>query len=56
MITSQGIAARLARLDGIGTGQNGVTRLSWTEEDAACRAWFEDQAVRTGLRVATGCA
>jgi N-carbamoyl-L-amino-acid hydrolase len=52
MITSQGIAARLARLDGIGTGQHGVTRLAWSEEDAACRAWFEDQAVRTGLRVA----
>lgn len=52
MITREGIAGRLARLDGIGVGQHGVTRLSWTEEDAACRAWFEDQANRSGLRVA----
>ena len=52
MITAQGIAARLARLDGIGTGHDGVTRLAWTEEDAACRDWFEDQAMRAGLRVA----
>jgi N-carbamoyl-L-amino-acid hydrolase len=43
------LAARLARLDGIGTGPDGVTRLAWTNEDAATRGWFSDQAVTAGL-------
>jgi N-carbamoyl-L-amino-acid hydrolase len=43
------LGARLARLDGIGTGPGGVTRLAWTDEDAATRGWFSDQAVKAGL-------
>jgi beta-ureidopropionase / N-carbamoyl-L-amino-acid hydrolase len=51
VITAEGIAARLAPLDAIGIGPEGVTRLAWTEEDAASRAWFEQQAQRGGLSV-----
>lgn len=43
------LAARLARLDGIGTGAGGVTRLAWSDEDAATRGWFSDQAAMAGL-------
>jgi N-carbamoyl-L-amino-acid hydrolase len=30
----------------------GYRRFSWTEADSACRAWFNDQAVKRGLRAA----
>ena len=43
------LGARLARLDGIGSGPDGFTRLAWTDEDAATRGWFSDQAVSAGL-------
>lgn len=50
MISGQSIAARLAGLDAIGVRPDGeVNRLAWTEEDAASRAWFEQQAVAAGL-------
>jgi beta-ureidopropionase / N-carbamoyl-L-amino-acid hydrolase len=49
VITADGIAARLAPLDGIGIGARGVWRMAWSEEDAASRAWFEAQARRGGL-------
>jgi N-carbamoyl-L-amino-acid hydrolase len=49
VITAEGIAARLAPLDGIGLGPGGVKRMAWSEEDAASRAWFADEAQRTGL-------
>jgi beta-ureidopropionase / N-carbamoyl-L-amino-acid hydrolase len=52
VITADGIAARLALLDGIGVGPGGVRRMAWTEEDAASRVWFADQAERAGLFVA----
>jgi N-carbamoyl-L-amino-acid hydrolase len=51
VITAAGIAARLAPLDEIGVRPGGVSRLAWSEEDAASRAWFSDQAQRTGLVV-----
>jgi N-carbamoyl-L-amino-acid hydrolase len=51
MITAKALAARLDALDGIGVRPEGVVRLAWTEEDAASRAWFEDQAADVGLRV-----
>ncbi len=52
MITAESIAARLADLDDVGIGPEGVQRLAWTDEDAATRAWFERQAAGIGgLRV-----
>jgi N-carbamoyl-L-amino-acid hydrolase len=51
MITAESLAHRLAGLDGIGNGADGVRRLAWTDEDAATRAWFERQAADIGLRV-----
>jgi beta-ureidopropionase / N-carbamoyl-L-amino-acid hydrolase len=51
VITAEGIAARLAPLDAIGAGPQGVTRLAWSKEDAATRAWFVDQAQRLALSV-----
>jgi N-carbamoyl-L-amino-acid hydrolase len=50
MITAHGLERRLAELDGVGAGSDGVTRLAWTEEDAASRAWFDRQAESAGLR------
>ncbi len=50
MITAKSLAHRLAGLEGIGIGPDGVMRLAWTEEDAATRAWFEQQAADIGLR------
>ena len=47
------LAARLRGLDGIGEAEDGVWRLAWTPEDAACRAWFADQAAGLGLRCET---
>lgn len=52
MITAQGLRRRLGGLDHIGVGPEGVNRLAWTEEDAACRAWFTRQAEQLGLTVA----
>jgi beta-ureidopropionase / N-carbamoyl-L-amino-acid hydrolase len=52
VITADGLARRLAELDGVGVGAGGVLRLAWTVEDAACRAWFERQARELGLTVA----
>ncbi len=51
MITAEGIAARLASLDGVGVGPGGVKRMAWSEEDAASGAWFSDQARPAGLVV-----
>jgi beta-ureidopropionase / N-carbamoyl-L-amino-acid hydrolase len=51
MITAGSLAHRLAGLEGVGTGPDGVQRLAWTEEDAATRDWFERQAADIGLRV-----
>ena len=54
LITADDLARRLAGLDGIGVGADGaVTRLAWTPEDAACRAWFADQAAALGREVLT---
>ncbi|HSC04017.1 MAG TPA: Zn-dependent hydrolase [Solirubrobacteraceae bacterium] len=51
MITTDTLAARFDGLAGIGVGPTGVHRMAWTEEDAATRAWFEEQAAGVGLRV-----
>jgi beta-ureidopropionase / N-carbamoyl-L-amino-acid hydrolase len=51
MITADALAARLEGLGDVGTGPTGVHRLAWTEEDAATRGWFEQQAAGVGLRV-----
>ncbi|MDN6353496.1 MAG: allantoate amidohydrolase, partial [Corynebacterium sp.] len=40
-------------LNAIGVGESGVRRFSWTEEDAALRAWFTSQAEARGMDVAT---
>jgi N-carbamoyl-L-amino-acid hydrolase len=45
------VSERLAGLDGIGIGPEGVVRLAWTAEDAACREWFSAQASGAGLTV-----
>ena len=51
VITAESFAARLADLDDVGVGPEGVHRLAWTDEDAATRAWFERQAADAGLSV-----
>jgi beta-ureidopropionase / N-carbamoyl-L-amino-acid hydrolase len=51
VITAAAIAARLAPLEKIGIGPQGVTRMAWSEEDAATRGWFADQAERAELVV-----
>jgi beta-ureidopropionase / N-carbamoyl-L-amino-acid hydrolase len=51
VITAESLTARLRDLEEIGVGPEGVYRLSWTDEDAATRAWFENQAVGSGLRL-----
>ncbi|MGB8880498.1 MAG: hypothetical protein WCD11_29605, partial [Solirubrobacteraceae bacterium] len=51
MITSEGLATRLDGIGEIGIRPDGVWRLAWTEEDAAARSWFAEQAAGTGLRV-----
>lgn len=48
-VTAGALGARLAELDRVGVRQDGVWRLAWTPEDAACREWFERQADRLGL-------
>jgi N-carbamoyl-L-amino-acid hydrolase len=45
------LAARMDGLARVGVGPDGVRRLAWTDEDAATRAWFEEQAADVGLRV-----
>jgi beta-ureidopropionase / N-carbamoyl-L-amino-acid hydrolase len=51
VIRATALQERLAGLEGIGTGPEGVDRLAWTEEDARCREWFAEQARRLGLEV-----
>lgn len=51
MISAEGIARRLGGLDEIGVGSQGVVRMAWSEEDAATRAWFTEQAGELGLTV-----
>ena len=51
-ITARGLEARLAGLRGIGETTAGVTRLAWTAEAEACRAWFSDQAAGLARRCA----
>ena len=52
MITASGLKARLAELDDVGIGEDGVNRLAWTEEDERCRGWFGRQAQSVGRSVA----
>jgi N-carbamoyl-L-amino-acid hydrolase len=47
------VAERLAGLEEIGVGPDGVNRLAWSDEDAACRDWFAAQAAALGLSVET---
>jgi N-carbamoyl-L-amino-acid hydrolase len=47
-IAADDLAARLAGLEGIGETPEGIVRLAWTPEDAACRAWFAAQARALG--------
>jgi hypothetical protein len=50
MIDAHALARRLADLEPIGRDPDGgTTRLAWTAEDTAARAWFEAQAARLGL-------
>lgn len=51
MISAADVEARLAGLDRVGNGADGFRRLPWTAEDAAARAWFEQQAETLGLTV-----
>jgi N-carbamoyl-L-amino-acid hydrolase len=51
MITAEALCARLADLEAIGIGPDGVTRLAWTDEDRATRKWFGRQAEGCGLTV-----
>ena len=51
MINAASLQRRLAGLEAIGVTDQGIYRLAWTPEDAACRAWFEAQAAASGLRV-----
>lgn len=50
MISADRVERRLAELDPVGAGPAGVTRLAWTDDDAASRAWFDRQAESAGLR------
>jgi beta-ureidopropionase / N-carbamoyl-L-amino-acid hydrolase len=52
MITTTRLAARIDLLADIGVRAEGVYRMAWSEEDAATRAWFEEQAGEVGLPVA----
>ncbi len=51
VIDLDALATRMDALAGVGVGPEGVHRLAWTEEDAATRVWFEEQAAGVGLRV-----
>lgn len=48
-ITAADLAARMAGLEGIGATPEGTTRLAWSTETEACRAWFAGQAAASGL-------
>lgn len=52
-VAADALAARLRGLDGIGETPQGVMRLAWTPADAACRAWFGEQAASLGRAVQT---
>ena len=43
-ISADELGERLRGLDGIGETPDGVMRLAWTHQDAACRACFRAQA------------
>ncbi|MDO8209732.1 Zn-dependent hydrolase [Conexibacter sp. CPCC 206217] len=52
MITAEQLAQRMAGIEPIGRAPDGATtRLAWTREDAAARAWFAQQAQGAGLTV-----
>ena len=51
MIAAADLSARLEPLLPIGRGPRGTTRLAWSDEDAATREWFREQAAGAGLRV-----
>ncbi len=51
MIDASDLSARLDPLLPIGRGPRGTTRLAWSDEDAATREWFREQAAGAGLRV-----
>jgi N-carbamoyl-L-amino-acid hydrolase len=53
VISADSLRRRLAGLEGIGTGGDGVNRFAWTEEDARSRRWFTAQASELGLKVDT---
>ena len=48
VITAEGIAERLAGLESIGIGAAGASRMAWSDEDAATRSWFAEQARTAG--------
>lgn len=50
-VTADDLAARMAGLEAIGTGPDGVTRLPWSSEDEQTGRWFAEQAAAAGLRV-----
>lgn len=52
MITAKGLRARMDALADVGVRAEGVYRMAWSEEDAATRGWFEQQAAGASLRVA----
>lgn len=52
MIAADALMARLDGLEKIGVRPDGVWRMAWSREDAAARAWFDEQATGAGLRVA----
>jgi N-carbamoyl-L-amino-acid hydrolase len=52
VIDAAALRRRLDGLEGIGVTDQGIHRLAWTPEDAASRAWFEEQAAAIGLTVA----
>jgi beta-ureidopropionase / N-carbamoyl-L-amino-acid hydrolase len=51
MIAASDLSAPLEPLLPIGRGPRGTTRLAWSDEDAATRKWFQEQAAGAGLRV-----
>jgi N-carbamoyl-L-amino-acid hydrolase len=53
VIDAARLDARLRGLEQIGSGPDGVNRLAWTDEDAACRRWFAAQADGAKLRTET---
>lgn len=50
-VTADDLAARMAGLEAIGAGPDGVTRLPWSAEDERTGRWFAAQAEALGLRV-----